>query len=80
MATYDTLAFRYIGHSIAYAKSAFTGFISAAATNTVGLAFLTGSAIRYRFYSPWGVSAIALAQVIAFENISFWLGLFTSVE
>ena len=77
MATYDTLAFRYIGHSIAYAKSAFTGFISAAATNTVGLAFLTGSAIRYRFYSPWGVSAIAIAQVIAFENISFWLGLFT---
>ena len=77
MATYDTLAFRYIGHSIAYAKSSFTGFISAAATNTVGLAFLTGSAIRYRFYSPWGVSAIAIAQVIAFENISFWLGLFT---
>lgn len=76
MATYDTLAFHYIGHSIAYSKSAFTGFISAAATNTVGFAFLTGSAIRYRFYSAWGVSAIAIAQVIAFENISFWLGLF----
>ena len=76
MATYDTLAFRYIGHAIACSKSVFTGFISAAATNTVGFAFLTGSALRYRFYSAWGVSPIAIAQVIAFENVSFWLGLF----
>jgi uncharacterized membrane protein YbhN (UPF0104 family) len=76
LATYDSLAFRYIGHSLAYSKSVFTGFISAAATNTVGFAFLTGSAIRYRFYSTWGVSAIAIAQIILFENISFWLGLF----
>jgi hypothetical protein len=72
---YDFLAFRYIGHSIAFSKSFFTGFISSAATNTVGFAFLTGSAIRYRFYSTWGVSAFAIAQVIVFENISFWLGL-----
>lgn len=77
LATYDSLAFHYIGHSLPYTKSVFTGFISAAATNTVGFAFLTGSAIRYRFYSAWGVSALAIAQVIAFENISFWLGLFT---
>ncbi|GAB4192717.1 MAG: hypothetical protein Fur006_37310 [Coleofasciculaceae cyanobacterium] len=76
LANYDPLAFHYIGHSIAYRKSIFTGFISAAATNTVGFAFLTGSAIRYRFYSTWGVSAIAIAQIILFENISFWLGLF----
>ena len=76
LANYDSLAFRYIGHALAYPKSVFTGFISAAATNTVGFAFLTGSAIRYRLYSAWGVSAIAIAQIILFENISFWLGLF----
>lgn len=77
LANYDPLAFRYMHRSLAYSKSLLTGFISAAATNTVGFAFLTGSAIRYRFYSAWGVSAIAIAQVIVFENISFWLGLFT---
>lgn len=77
IAIYDSLAFRYIGHSIAFSKSFFTGYISAAATNTVGFAFLTGSAIRYRYYSTWGVSAFQIAQVIVFENISFWLGLLT---
>lgn len=76
MGAYDTLSFRYIGQTLAVSKSVFTGFISSAATNTVGLAFLTGSAIRYRYYSNWGVSAMEIAQVIAFENISFFLGLF----
>lgn len=77
MAFYDNISFRIIRHSINYKKVIFTGFLSAAATNNVGFAFLTGSAIRYRYYSAWGASAIEIAQVIAFENISFWLGLFT---
>lgn len=77
MTGYDTLAFRYIGRRLAYKKSAWTNFISCAVSNTIGLALLTGSAIRYRFYSTWQVSPIAIAQVIAFANFSFWLGLFS---
>ncbi|MGC1396091.1 MAG: lysylphosphatidylglycerol synthase domain-containing protein [Coleofasciculaceae cyanobacterium] len=73
---YDTVSFYYLKHPISYKKSIFTGFISEAATNTVGMAFLTGSAIRYRYYSNWGVTALEIAQIIAFENVSFWLGLF----
>jgi glycosyltransferase 2 family protein len=73
---YDTVSFYYLRHPISYKKSIFTGFISEAATNTVGMAFLTGSAIRYRYYSNWGVTALEIAQIIAFENVSFWLGLF----
>lgn len=76
MTGYDTLAFRYIRRSLSYKNIAFTAFISYAASNTIGFALLTGSAIRYRFYSAWGISAIAIAQVIAFANFSFWLGLF----
>lgn len=76
MTGYDTLAFRYIRRSLSYKRIAFTSFISYAASNTIGFALLTGSAIRYRFYSAWEISAIAIAQVIAFANFSFWLGLF----
>lgn len=77
MTGYDTLAFRYIQHSLAYRKIALTNFISSAASNTIGFALLTGSAIRYRLYSAWRVAPLAIAQVIAFVNFSFWLGLFT---
>ena len=76
MIGYDILGFNYINRSLSWNKIAFTNFISSAFSNTIGFALLTGSAIRYRFYSSWGVSAVAIAQVIAFANFTFWLGMF----
>ncbi|MBN3894633.1 MAG: UPF0104 family protein [Nostoc sp. NOS(2021)] len=76
MIGYDILGFSYINRSLSWNKIAFTNFISSAFSNTIGFALLTGSAIRYRFYSSWGVSAVAIAQVIAFANFTFWLGMF----
>ncbi|MEH2136948.1 lysylphosphatidylglycerol synthase domain-containing protein [Nostoc sp.] len=77
MIGYDILGFSYINRSLSWNKIALTSFISSAFSNTIGFALLTGSAIRYRFYSSWGVSAVAIAQVIAFANFTFWLGMFT---
>ncbi|MEH2372252.1 lysylphosphatidylglycerol synthase domain-containing protein [Nostoc sp.] len=76
MIGYDMLGFSYINRSLSWNKIALTNFISSAFSNTIGFALLTGSAIRYRFYSSWGVSAVAIAQVIAFANFTFWLGMF----
>ncbi|MEH1847657.1 MAG: lysylphosphatidylglycerol synthase domain-containing protein [Nostoc sp.] len=76
MIGYDILGFSYIGCFLSWNKIAFTNFISSAFSNTIGFALLTGSAIRYRFYSSWGVSKLAIAQVIAFANFTFWLGMF----
>ncbi|WP_375480269.1 lysylphosphatidylglycerol synthase domain-containing protein [uncultured Nostoc sp.] len=76
MIGYDMLGFNYINRSLSWNKIAFTNFISSAFSNTIGFALLTGSAIRYRFYASWGVSAVAIAQVIAFANFTFWLGMF----
>ncbi|MEH2108940.1 lysylphosphatidylglycerol synthase domain-containing protein [Nostoc sp.] len=76
MIGYDILGFNYINRSLSWNKIAFTNFISSAFSNTIGFALLTGSAIRYRFYANWGVSAVAIAQVIAFANFTFWLGMF----
>ncbi|MEN9204343.1 MAG: lysylphosphatidylglycerol synthase domain-containing protein [Thermostichales cyanobacterium DRC_bins_46] len=74
---YDTLAIRYVGYALPYRKTALVAIISYAISNTVGLALLSGSALRYRFYSSWGLSSAKIAQIIAFCNLSFWLGLFT---
>ena len=73
---YDTLAVRYLRQTLSYRKTALVAIISYAISNSVGFALLSGSAIRYRFYSTWGLSAAKIAQIITFCNLSFWLGLF----
>ena len=76
MIGYDRLGFNYTGRTLAFNKIAFTNFISSVFSNTIGFALLTGTAIRYRFYTSWGVPALAIAQIIAFANFTFWLGMF----
>jgi uncharacterized membrane protein YbhN (UPF0104 family) len=73
---YDTLAVRYLGQTLSYRRIALVSLISYAISNSVGLALLSGSAIRYKFYSSWGFSAAKIALIITFCNLSFWLGLF----
>lgn len=73
---YDTLAIRYIQRSLPYSKTALVAVISYAISNSIGFALLSGSAIRYRFYGRWGLSAIDITQIITFTNLSFFLGLF----
>ena len=73
---YDTLAVRHLRQPLPYRRTALVAIISYAISNSVGFALLSGSAIRYRFYSAWGLSAAKIAQIITFCNLSFWLGLF----
>jgi glycosyltransferase 2 family protein len=76
LTVYDVLALQYIRRSLSYAKIALASLISYAISNSIGFALLTGSAIRYRFYSIWGFSALEIANIVAFCNLGFWLGLF----
>lgn len=76
LAGYDLLAIRYIRHPLPSPQTALVGFISYAVSNCVGFALLSGSAIRYHFYSRWGLSKTEIAKIIAFCNLSFWVGLF----
>jgi uncharacterized membrane protein YbhN (UPF0104 family) len=73
---YDTLAARYAGCPLPYRRTALAAVLSTAVSNSVGLALLSGSAIRYRLYAAWGVAPVEIAQIIAFCQIGFWLGLF----
>ncbi|TVQ48543.1 MAG: UPF0104 family protein [Gloeocapsa sp. DLM2.Bin57] len=76
MVGYDLLGFEYIRHRLAPTKIATTAFISYAVGNTIGFTAFSGTAIRYRFYSGWGVSKGKIAQLILFTHLTFWLGLF----
>lgn len=77
MTGYDTLAVRYVHRTLPYSKTALVAIATYGVSNSVGLALLSGSAIRYRFYRGWGLSVLEIAQISAFCNLTFWLGLFT---
>jgi phosphatidylglycerol lysyltransferase len=73
---YDALAARFVRHPLPYRQTALVAVISYAISNSVGFALLSGSAIRFRFYATWGLTPGQIGQIIAFCNLSFWIGLF----
>jgi hypothetical protein len=77
MTAYDLLGFLYIGRMLKLRHIIETSFISYAVGNTVGFTLLSGTAIRYRFYSALGVPPLDIAKIIAFTHLEFWLGMLT---
>jgi uncharacterized membrane protein YbhN (UPF0104 family) len=52
-----------------------TGFLAHAFSQSVGLALLTGSAVRLRMYARRGVDAAAVARISVFVTVTITLGL-----
>lgn len=76
MTGYECLGLAYVRQSLPYPKKALVGVICSGISNSVGFAVLSSCMIRYRFYSVWGFSVVKIAQISAFCNLSFCLGLF----
>jgi glycosyltransferase 2 family protein len=77
MTCYDTLAVSYLRQTVTYRKMAFAAIVSSVISNNVGFALLANSALRYRFYSAWGLTAMQVARITAFCNLSYGLGQMT---
>ncbi len=77
LTAYDFLALRYARAQLSFSKTAFTSFIAFAFSNTLGWPVFTGSAVRYRLFTGWGVSASETARAIAFSSTTFWIGVVT---
>lgn len=72
---YDLLAFAYIGNPLSRRRVAAASFLAYAVANSVGFAMFSGAAVRYRFYTRWGVTARELTRVVFSYSVTFWLGL-----
>ena len=72
---FDWLALRYVGQQLPYRKVALTSFCSLSLGHNIGFAALSSGAIRYRFYSRWGVSGGDVAKIILFCGTTVGLGL-----
>lgn len=74
LTSYDALACRYIGKRVAYRKIALASFTGYAVSNTLGLSLFTGTPLRVRFYSGWGLTGLDITRIMLFGYVTFWLG------
>jgi phosphatidylglycerol lysyltransferase len=72
---YDLLAVDYVGLALHRGRVALAGFLSYAISNSLGFGMLSGAAVRFRFYTRWGVGALDLSRIVLFQTTTFWLGL-----
>ncbi|MCM2476274.1 UPF0104 family protein [Rhizobium sp. CG5] len=74
---FDYLALHYAGKPLAYPKAALASFTGLSIGHNVGVAALSSGAVRYRFYTRWGLSAEEIAKVILFCGLTVGIGLIT---
>jgi phosphatidylglycerol lysyltransferase len=72
---YDASSLRYAGARVARGTVLLTSFVAYALSNTIGLGPLSGGAVRMRLYSAAGLEPPQIARVIAFNTVSFGLGM-----
>ncbi len=74
---FDALAVRYAGKPLPYTNTALASFTALSIGHNVGLAALSSGAVRYRFYTRWGLNGEDVAKVIIFCGFTVGLGLAT---
>ena len=74
LATCDVLALRYIKSDLPARRIAFISFIAFSFSNALGFPLLLGGGLRYRLYNAAGLSSAEIALTIAFNSVTFWLG------
>ncbi len=74
---YDALSLRYVERPLPWRRSALAAFLGYAFSHNMGFAIFSGAPLRYRLYSVWGLSGLEVTTLVAFNGLTFWLGLFT---
>lgn len=74
---FDWLGLRYVGKPLQWRRAAWASFTSLSVGHNMGFAVLSSGAIRYRFYTRWGLSPFEVGKVIVFCAVTVALGLVT---
>jgi len=72
---YDLLALHHIGRSLPYRRVMLASFIGYAFSHTLGFGSLIGPAVRYRIYTPLGLTTGEVAEASAFVVVTFITGI-----
>lgn len=76
LSLYDYIAVRNVDATISYRKILPISFLGFTFSNTIGFSLLTGTSIRYKFYSELGLSGNQITQIVISCSVTFFLGLF----
>lgn len=76
LSTYDYLALKYIGKKLIAWKWILTGFVGFSVSNNAGHAIVSGGAVRYRFYSRWGISPGDIVKMVTFSGFTYLVACF----
>lgn len=71
---YDRLGTIYAGHKVSYGRVCFASFCAYTLSHNLGLAAVSGAAVRFRLYSQWGLSPLQIGKLVAFCSFTFGLG------
>jgi uncharacterized membrane protein YbhN (UPF0104 family) len=77
LSLFDALGVRYAGKPLALRKTVLASFTALSIGHNVGMAALSSGAVRYRFYTRWGLTPHEVAKVIVFCGVTVGLGLAT---
>ncbi len=72
---FDYLALHYVRRPLPYRRAALASFTALSLGHNIGLAALSSGAVRYRFYTRWGLSAGDVARMVVFCGTTVGLGL-----
>jgi len=72
---FDFLGARHVGRPQPYPRAALASFVSLSLGHSIGFAALSSGAVRYKFYSAWGLSTGEIAGLILFCGLTVGLGL-----
>lgn len=75
----DALAVRYAGRRLAYRRIALASFTSIAIGHTLGFAVVSSGALRYRFYTAWGLSQGDVGRVLLACGITVTVGILSTL-
>jgi uncharacterized membrane protein YbhN (UPF0104 family) len=75
LAGYDAISLRFLGHRLPTLRVAYAAFLAYAFANSLPLSVVTGSSVRYRLYSRWGLSSSEAARVVTLNTVTYVVGL-----
>src|SRR3954447_5484957 len=72
---YDVLALRHVGRTLPYGSVALASCTAYAFSHAVGFGSIIGPSVRYRVYTPMGLTAGEVAETSGFVIVTFMTGL-----